>query len=90
MHACLVTELCTTLFNPWTYQAPLSMGFSSQEYWSELPYPSPGEDLKLYTHAFHLHEWNIPKHKCKVKSRKKIKHNFNLTSLIDFKIQKLL
>ena len=31
---------------PWTvaYQALLSMGFSRQEYWSELPFPSP-EDL---------------------------------------------
>ena len=30
---------------PWTgaYQAPLSMGFSMQEYWSGLPLPSPGE-----------------------------------------------
>ena len=29
---------------PWTvaYQAPLSMEFSRQEYWSELPFPSPG------------------------------------------------
>ena len=29
---------------PWTIarQAPLSMGFSRQEYWSGLPYPSPG------------------------------------------------
>ena len=28
---------------PWTaaYQAPPSMGFSRQEYWSELPFPSP-------------------------------------------------
>ena len=24
-------------------QAPLSMGFSKQEYWSELPFPSPGD-----------------------------------------------
>ncbi|ELR48418.1 hypothetical protein M91_09570, partial [Bos mutus] len=24
------------------HQAPLSMGFSRQEYWSELPFPSPG------------------------------------------------
>ena len=24
------------------HEAPLSMGFSSQEYWSELPGPSPG------------------------------------------------
>ena len=31
---------------PWTLasQAPLSMGFSRQEYWSGLPFPSP-EDL---------------------------------------------
>ena len=30
---------------PWTiaHQAPLSMGFSRQEYWSELPFPSPGD-----------------------------------------------
>ena len=29
---------------PWTvaHQAPLSMGFSRQEYWSGLPFPSPG------------------------------------------------
>ena len=29
---------------PWTvaYQAPASMGFSRQEYWSGLPFPSPG------------------------------------------------
>ena len=30
---------------PWTvaYQAPLSMEFSSQDYWSGLPFPSPGD-----------------------------------------------
>ena len=30
---------------PWTvaYQAPLYMGFSRQEYWSGLPFPSPGD-----------------------------------------------
>ena len=30
---------------PWTvaYQAPLSMGFSRQEYWSRFPFPSPGD-----------------------------------------------
>ena len=29
----------------WTVacQAPRSMGFSRQEYWSELPFPSPGD-----------------------------------------------
>ena len=37
---------CVWLFvTPWAvaHQAPLSMGFSRQEYWSELPFPSPGE-----------------------------------------------
>ena len=30
---------------PWTvaYQAPPSVGFSSQEHWSGLPFPSPGD-----------------------------------------------
>ena len=30
---------------PWTvdYQASLSMGLSRQEYWSRLPFPSPGD-----------------------------------------------
>ena len=37
---------CVRLFGTlWTVacQAPLSMGFSRQEYWSELPFPSPGD-----------------------------------------------
>ena len=37
---------CDQLFaTPWTValQAPLSMGFSRQEYWSGLPFPSPGD-----------------------------------------------
>ena len=41
-----VTQLCLTLCNPIDCVAccaPLSMGFSRQEYWSGLPFPSPGE-----------------------------------------------
>ena len=37
---------CVHLFEiPWTvaHQAPLSMGFSRQEYWSGLPFPPPGD-----------------------------------------------
>ena len=37
---------CVRLFaTPWTvaYQAPPSMGFSRQEYWRGLPFPSPGD-----------------------------------------------
>ena len=35
----------------WTVacQAPLSMGFSRQEYWSGLPYPPPGDLLNSGT-----------------------------------------
>ena len=28
---------------PWTHQAPLSMEFSKEEYWSGLPFPTPGD-----------------------------------------------
>ena len=37
---------CVQLFaTPWTVarQVPLSMGFPRQEYWSGLPFPSPGD-----------------------------------------------
>ena len=39
----LVTKSCLTLATPWTValQGPLSVEFSRQEYWSELPFPSP-------------------------------------------------
>ena len=42
----LVTKSCPTLVTPWTVgcQAPLSMGFPRQEYWSGLPFLFP-EDL---------------------------------------------
>ena len=35
---------------PWivAHQAPLSMGFSSQEYWSGLPFPSPGAMIQSW------------------------------------------
>ena len=40
---------CVQLFmTPWTHQAPLSMGFSRQEYWSGLPFPSPIISLVLH------------------------------------------
>ena len=41
----LVAQSCPALCNPMTvtYQAPLSMEFSRQEYWSGLPFPSPGD-----------------------------------------------
>ena len=45
MHACMLSRFSHVWFcaTPWTsaHQAPLSMGFSRQEYWSGLPFPSP-------------------------------------------------
>ena len=39
------SEVVSDFATPWTvaYQASPSMGFSRQEYWSELPFPSPGD-----------------------------------------------
>ena len=41
----LVSKSCPTLATPWIVarQAPLSMAFSRHEYWSGLPFPSPGD-----------------------------------------------
>ena len=40
-----VAQSCPTLCDPMdcSHQAPPSMGFSRQEYWSGLPFPSPGD-----------------------------------------------
>ena len=47
-HLCSVLSLFSHVqffVTPWTValQAPLSMGFSRQEYWSGLPFPPPGD-----------------------------------------------
>ena len=60
----LVSKSCLTLVTPWTipFQFPLSMGFSRQEYWSGLPFPSPGDlpnpGIKPGSHA--LQESSLP------------------------------
>ena len=42
---CVFKSQVSPFATPWTVacQAPLSMGFSRQEYWSGLPYPPPGD-----------------------------------------------
>ena len=42
---CMCAQSRLTLCDPWTvaHQAPLSIEFSRQEYWSGLPFPSPGD-----------------------------------------------
>ena len=47
LHALLIGAVCSVTsdsMTQWTVtrQAPLSMGFPKQEYWSGLPFPSPG------------------------------------------------
>ena len=46
-------QSCLTLSDPQTvdHQAPLSMGFAKQEYWSGLPCPPPGDLLNPGTEA---------------------------------------
>ena len=55
------TQLCAT---PWTvaHQAPLSMGFSRQQYWSGLPFPSPGDlpDPGSKPCLLHWQEYSLP------------------------------
>ena len=50
MYACMHAQSCLTLCL-WPHglacQALLSMGFSRQEHWSGLPFPSPGESSQL-------------------------------------------
>ena len=50
MRVCLVTQSCPTLATPWTVacQAPQSLGFSRQDYWSGLPFPSPSISSNNY------------------------------------------
>ena len=38
---CMHSQPCLVLCDLRTLHAPLSMGFSMQEYWSGLPFPSP-------------------------------------------------
>ena len=59
---------------PWTAacQAPVSMGFSRQEYWSGLPFPPPGESsqprdllcllrlLQILYHSTTWEAWRVP------------------------------
>ena len=50
-------QSCPTLVTPWTvaHNAPLSVGFSRQEYWSGLPFPSPGIFLTQGSYPYLLH-----------------------------------
>ena len=53
----LVAKSCRSFVTPWTAarQAPLSMGFPRQEYWSVLPFLSPGIFLTQGSNPHLLH-----------------------------------
>ena len=60
----LVAKSCPTLVTPWTVacQCLLSVGFSRQEYWSGLPFPSPGDlpDPGIETMSLALQADSLP------------------------------
>ena len=62
LFSCSVTS--SAFATPWTVarQAPLSMGFSRQEYWSGLLFPSPGDhsDPGIDLHLLHWQAGSLP------------------------------
>ena len=65
-----IAQLCPTLSDPWTaaYQAPPSMGFSRQEYWSGVPLPSPVYIIiELFNFSFFsITDWDIDLDYCNI------------------------
>ena len=61
----IVAQSCLTLCNPRTvaFQAPLSMEFSRQEYWSGLPFPFPNNNLRFLKNKLVLAQGNKTKDK---------------------------
>ena len=56
-----VAQLRQLFATPWTgvSHAPPSMGFSRQEYWSELPFPSPGEGIEPRSPTLEAEDFNL-------------------------------
>ena len=63
-YSLFVLSLVQLFVTQWTVacQAPLSMGFSRQEYWSGLPFPSPKDlpDLGIKTRSPALRADSLP------------------------------
>ena len=55
-----VAQSYQTLVTPWTaaYQAPLSMGFSRQKYWSGVPLPSPRKVCVYIEMLYFKYSWS--------------------------------
>ena len=89
---CLVSKLYLTLCDPMDCRLPVFsvlMGFSKQEYWSGLPFPSPGDlvsspnpGIELESHASpaltgRFFIWETPyKKQMEINIKKKEKHRF--------------
>ena len=58
LYCCLVTKLY--LCDPVNYSLlpPLAIGFPSQEYWSEFPFPPPGDLPNQGSNSHFLH-WQV-------------------------------
>ena len=91
-----VAQSCLTLAIPWTaaHQAPPSMGFSRQKYWSGVPWPSPSLSskppenpintlyllVKIFQYTFvHKNEKTIVLPYGKVESTRKPTEKFEVT-----------
>ena len=64
---CVCSFMSDSLRSHGVRQAPLSVGFSKQEYWSGLPFPLPVDVLaqRANLHLFHLLHWqtvSLPLH----------------------------
>ena len=68
IHKSLVAKSCPTLATPWTvaFQSPLSMGFSRQEYWYALPFPSPKNTQYRKNNPFNKWCWENWISTCKI------------------------
>ena len=68
----LVAKLYLTVVIPWTVacQVPLSMGFSRQEYWSGLPFSSPGSQNMRLLMKFREHEGSLKNMVVGIKNKK--------------------
>ena len=96
--SCQVAQLCLTLCDPmdYTHQAPLSMGFSRQEYWSRLPFSSPGDlpdpGIELRSSAlllYHLSHQGSPVyyHNKKIFSVEKLGHRAKLSPRVGLTVE---
>ena len=84
MGACLVTSAVSDSLQPhgpWPTQTRLSMGFSRQECWSGVPYPSPGDLPDPGTEPASLHCTQIIYCLSHQESRRKIQSDLSITKI---------